>query len=49
VVRTEKALDAKEYALGVFDIEGTSDNTSSTCVKMLWLQDRWLQLDRCTY
>ena len=32
--RMEKALDAKEYALGVFfDIEGAFDNTSSTCVK----------------
>ena len=34
VGRIEKALDAKEYVLGVFfDIEGAFDNTSSTCVK----------------
>ena len=33
VGRIEKALDAKEYALGIFfDIEGAFDNTPTTVV-----------------
>jgi len=35
VGRIEKALDAKQYALGVFfDVEGAFDNTSPTAVRV---------------
>ena len=42
VGRIERALDAKEYALGVFfDIEGVFDNTTLVSIKTVFVLDEW--------